>query len=85
MCKAHWDRSGYRDSCGNQQGCTDCDESGYTWCNPTNNECDTVEREENGDSKRWFRCDKGKKIHLSADIGFETMCNCCATARLKVN
>ena len=73
MCKAHWDHRKYRDSCANQQGCTDCDRGGYTWCHPTNLECDTVERKENGDTNGWFRCDKGKTIHHSADISFESM------------
>ena len=76
VCKAHWDgyHDGYyQESCANQRGCTDCDESGYTWCEPTNPECDTVERLENGDSSNWFRCNKGKKIHLLADIDFESI------------
>ena len=85
VCQAHWDQSDYRDSCANQQGCTDCDESGYTWCQPTNFECDTVERDGNGDSEEWFRCDKGKTIHLLTGITFESMCDCCAAASLKVN
>ena len=61
MCKDQWDDSEYLDSCANQKGCTDCDSSGYTWCFPTDRECDEVERYDDGtnDSANWFKCDAG--------------------------
>ena len=69
-CKEEWDDSDHRDTCANQKGCTECDGSGYTWCHPTNNECDTVERNGNGDSQGRFRC-KGKTINHLAQTAFE--------------
>ena len=54
----NWDDRNYMESCANQSGCTNCDndESG-SWCYPTNNECTTVIRDENGMSEEWFYCD----------------------------
>ena len=71
-CKDEWDYSGYQATCANQKGCTDCDGSGYTWCFPTNNECDTVERNGYGDSQGWFRCE-GKTINHLAQTAFESI------------
>ena len=56
MCEDHWDFSHYLDSCADQEGCTDCDESGRTWCQSANTECDKVERDSDGNSQGWFWC-----------------------------
>ena len=64
-CKDKWDDSYYKASCANQRGCTDCDGGGYTWCYPTDSECDTVERDGGGFSEGWFRCEGITINHLA--------------------
>ena len=74
MCEAHWDDSDYLDSCANQTGCTDCDESGFDWCHPTDMECKTVERDSEGNSKSWFRCEV-ETTDLLEGIAFIRICD----------
>ena len=59
VCQDHWDFSHYLHSCAMQEGCTDCDGSGRAWCEPTDTECDEVERTSDGTSRGWFWCDAG--------------------------
>ena len=47
------------ESCGNQQGCTDCAGEGRTWCHSTDKDCDEVVRGNNGTSEGWFWCEAG--------------------------
>ena len=74
MCETRWDDSEYRDSCANQTGCTDCDESGFGWCHPTDMECKTVERDSEGNSKGWFRCEI-ETPDLLEGIAFKRICD----------
>ena len=57
VCQDQWDASDFRDSCANQQGCTDCAAEGRKWCFPTDPQCDVVERNTDGASENWFWCE----------------------------
>ena len=63
VCEDLWDDSEFHDNCGDQRGCTNCDDDPLgSWCVVTNPQCTTVERDEDGTSEYWAYCDPGNSI-----------------------